>query len=306
VDRWLLVAGLLAGLLAVLTVAVGAYMAHAITRPRPRAHAPGDTLGALVEDVRFGTSDGLTLHGWYFGHTAPKAALALCHGFGMPRDHLVDLARRLRDRGYAILLFDFRAHGGSGGRRSTIGYRETHDVVAAARYLGERAELAGCRIGARGMSMGASAALMGAAQEPLIAAVVADSGFAKLGSIVNGGLRLLYRLPPFPFAPLIVAFGQLLVGAPIGLNRPIAHVARLAPRPLLIIHGDQDRLIPVGDGHALLAAAGHPKELWIAPGAGHVQAFAHYTEVYLDRVDRFFTAALVPDHAAPLAQLVGD
>jgi uncharacterized protein len=132
--------------------------------------------------------------------------------------------------------------------------------------------------------------------------VVADSGFATLTSIVNGGLRLLYRLPPFPFAPLIVAFGQLLVGARISLNRPIAHVARLAPRPLLIIHGDQDRLIPVGDGHALHAAAGHPKELWIAPGAGHVQTFGQDTDAYLARVDRFFAAALAPAATAPAGQ----
>ncbi len=296
VERWLVGAGLIAGLLVLLTVVVGAYMAHAITRPRPRTHAPGSALGALIDDVRFRTVDGVTLHGWYFGHPAPRAAIALCHGFGMPRDQLIDLARALRDRGYAILLFDFRAHGGSEGRRSTIGYHEARDVVAAARYLHRHPALDGCRIGVLGMSMGASATLIAAADEPLIAAVVADSGFATLGSIVNGGLRLLYRLPPFPFAPLIVSFGQLLVGARISLNRPIDHVARLAPRPLLIIHGAQDRLIPVGDGHALHAVAGHPKELWIVQAVGHVNAYGAYMDEYLTRVDHFFTAALV---AAP-------
>ena len=285
-------AGTLAGV-AGLAVAASAYMAHHITKPRPLGHPPGRDLGTLIDDVRFRTVDGVTLHGWYFGHPAPKAALALGHGFGMTRADLIDLARALQGLGYAVLLFDFRAHGGSEGRRSTIGYHEARDMVAAARSLRRRPELAGCRIGALGMSMGATAAIVAAAQEPLIAAVVADSAFASLGSIVAGGLRLLYRLPAFPLAPLIVRFGEALVGARIGENRAIDYVSRLTPRPLLLIHGDRDRLVPVADAHALHAAAGRPSDLWIAPDTGHARAFAHHPGDYLARVDRFFADALV-------------
>lgn len=299
VDRRVLGAGALAAV-AGLTVAAAAYMAHRITAPRPLGHAPGRELGTLIDDVRFRAADGVTLHGWYFGHPTPKAALALGHGFGMTRADLIDLARALRDRGYAVLLFDFRAHGASEGRRSTIGYHEARDMAAAARFLHRRPDLAGCRVGALGMSMGAAAAILGAAREPLIAAVVADSGFATLDSIVAGGLRLLYRLPAFPFAPLIVRFGEALIGAKIGQNRAIDHVGRLAPRPVLIIHGSRDRLVPVADAHALHAAAAHPKELWIAPDTGHARAATRHAADYLDRVDRFFTAALVAPPPVPI------
>ena len=291
-------AGTLAGV-TVLAVAASAYMAHHITRSRPLAHAPGRALGTLIDDVRFRAADGVTLHGWYFGHPTPKAALALGHGFGMTRADLIDLARALRDLGYAVLLFDFRAHGGSEGRRSTIGHHEARDMVAAARALRRRPELADCRIGALGMSMGATAAIVAAAHEPLIEAVVADSAFASLGSIVAGGLRLLYRLPAFPLAPLIVRCGEALVGARIGENRAIEHIARIAPRPLLLIHGDRDRLVPVADAHALHAAAEHPKDLWIAHDTGHARASSKHPAEYLARVDRFFADALVAPHVAP-------
>lgn len=288
---WLIAGGVVALVLGGV-VALSAYMAHAITRPRPVGQVAGARLGSLVEDVAFRAADGVALHGWYFGHPAPKAAITLGHGFGATRADLLDLARALRDRGYAVLAFDFRAHGGSAGRRSTIGFHEARDVVAAARYLAGRPELAGRRIGALGLSMGAAATLIAAAEEPLIAAVVADSGFATLGTIVAGGLRLLYRLPAFPFGPLIVRFGEALTGARIGEHRPIAHVARIAPRPLLIIHGADDALTPVEHARRLYAAAREPKELWIVPETGHCAAYFTDREPYVARVAGFFARGL--------------
>ncbi|MFN8515835.1 MAG: alpha/beta hydrolase [Chloroflexia bacterium] len=275
------------------TVAAAAVMAHFITRARPLGHAPGSALGTLIDDVRFRADDGVTLHGWLFGHPAPRGAIALGHGFGMTRVDLVDLARSAARAGYAVLLFDFRAHGGSEGRRSSIGYHEARDVVAAARYLRRRPELAGCGIGALGMSMGAAATVIAAARGAGDrGAVVADSGFTSLESIVVGGLRVLYRLPAFPFAPLIVRFGELLLGARIREMRPIDHIGRIAPRPLLIVHGERDRLIPVAEGHALFAAAGESAELWVVPEVGHARAAGKVAEEYVRRVDAFFGAAL--------------
>jgi uncharacterized protein len=280
--------------LAGLTVAASAYMAHVITRPRRIVPVATREIAPEVEDITFRTDDGLTLHGWYLPHDDPRDALVVSHGFAMSRVELLDLARGLRARGHAVLLFDFRAHGASEGGRSTIGYREAEDVAAAARFLAARPELAGRPIGALGLSMGAVATIGAAAREPLIAAVVADSGYATLHAIAAGGLRVLYRLPAFPFAPLIIRFGEMLTRARIGAARPIADVGRIAPRPLLIIHGERDRLIPLADAHALHAAAGDPKELWTLPGIDHARAFHHAGDEYLRRLDAFFTAALAP------------
>jgi fermentation-respiration switch protein FrsA (DUF1100 family) len=191
-------------------------------------------------------------------------------------------------------LFDFRAHGASDGVRSTIGYREADDIVAAVAFLAARPELASLPVGVIGVSMGGAAALMAAAREPRIAAVAADSAFATLHDIAAGGLRELYRLPAYPFTPLIVRFGELLTRARIRFNRPVDAVAAIAPRPLLLIHGDADTLIPLKDAHALYAAAGEPKELWIVPGVRHGSALAHDQDAYIRRLDHFFSDALAP------------
>ncbi len=287
----LLGAGALAGA-AGLILAGSAVMAHVITRPRRLRVVAAREIDDSVEDITFRTDDGLTLHGWYLEHPAPRDAIVIGHGFAMNRNELLDLAFALRARGHAVLLFDFRAHGGSEGGRSTIGYREAGDISAAAVFLGSRPELAGRRIGVAGISMGAAAALMAAARDERIAAVSADSSFATLHDIAAGGLRQIYRLPAFPFVPLIVRFGELLTRVQIGANRPIDAVAAIAPRPLLLIHGAADGLIPVDNAQDLYAAAGEPKELWIVPDLGHAAAFLRMPDEYIERLDRFFNRAL--------------
>ena len=71
-----------------------------------------ESLGTLIDDVRFRAEDGDLTAG--IRASPPRAAIALGHGFGMTRADLVELARGLRELGYAVLLFDFRAHGGVG------------------------------------------------------------------------------------------------------------------------------------------------------------------------------------------------
>jgi fermentation-respiration switch protein FrsA (DUF1100 family) len=280
--------------LAGLTLAASAYFAHRITSPRRIMPIAAHEIAPEVEDITFRTGDGLTIHGWYLPHDAPRDAIVIAHGFAMNRVELLDLARGLRARGHAILLFDFRAHGASEGTRSTIGYHEAHDVAAGAHFLHERPELAGRAVGALGLSMGAVATIFATAEEPLIAAVVADSAYATLGAVAVGGLRLLYRLPAFPFAPLVVRFCELFTRTRIGVVSAVATIGAIAPRPLLLIHGEADRLIPVANAHDLYAAAREPKELWLIPGIDHARAFHHAQEEYLRRLDAFFTAALAP------------
>ncbi len=279
------------GAIAGLTLAISAYMAHRITSPRRVVPLAAREIAPHLADITFRTDDGLTIHGWYVRHDAARGALVIGHGFGMGRAALLDLACGLHARGYAVLLFDFRAHGASEGRRSTIGYHEAWEVAAAARFLHARPELTGRAVGAVGISMGAVATILAAAREPLIAAVVADSAYATLSEIATGGLRLLYHLPAFPFAPLIVRFGEVLTRARIGAASALASIGSIAPRPLLLIHGEADRLIPIANARALHAAAGDAAELWALPGVGHTQAFRHDEEAYLRRLDTFFAGA---------------
>jgi fermentation-respiration switch protein FrsA (DUF1100 family) len=275
-----------------LTLGGSATLAHLLTRPRDLRRVPQRTIDDSVLPVRFRTDDGVAIDGWYLGHTDARDALVICHGFAMNRHELLDIAQELRARGHAVLLFDFRAHGTSEGLRSTIGLRETREIAAAVDFLQALPELAGRPIGVAGISMGAAAALLATARDPRIAAVAADSSFATLEEIAARGLRVFCRLPPFPFAPLILRFGELLTAERIRSHRPIDALAAIAPRPILLIHDETDQFVPVAHMHALFAAASGPKEYWTTPGLGHASLWAHRSAEYIDHLDDFFTRAL--------------
>jgi fermentation-respiration switch protein FrsA (DUF1100 family) len=82
-------------------------------------------------------------------------------------------------------------------------------------------------------------------------------------------------------------------GYPVAQFRPEALIGDISPRPVLVIHGEQDNAATtVADAHRLFAAAGEPKELWIVSGAGHCSANALFPEAYETRVLGFFDRAL--------------
>ena len=229
--------------------------------------SPKDVGISSYEDVQFTTSDGLTLSGWYI---PPKngAVVIFIHGLAADRLDLLPEAGFIVAQGYGALLFDLRANGHSGGNVSTLGYYEPIDVRAAVDFVQYRAGSA-TPVALFGHSMGAGTTLIAAAQIPSVRAVIVESAFTTLEDNISDGVKAITGLPPIPFAPLIVFFGQREAGVDIRAVRPIDVVASISPRAILFIHGEKDTTIPVSNAHKLYAAAKEPKQLYIIPNAGH-------------------------------------
>ena len=297
--RWLVGKAILlaTGALAAGILAIGTYAGYRLSKPR-RDYGEGEPPKGSYEDVSFLSVDGLRISGWLLPAKNASDGVILCHGFHTGRRETLDLALALRDRGHHVLMFDFRGHGESEGEWSSCGLLETLDLEGAVRYMLARPEMHGKRLGVAGFSMGAATAILTAARVPQIEAVVADSSFANFADVVATGFREMYRLPPFPFAPLALRVGERLVGITSSENRPVDSISSISPRPVLLIHGTQDRLIPVTESYLLHSAAGDPVELWIVEGAGHVGARFLDFEGYVDRVSGFLTRQLRPLAAA--------
>lgn len=242
-------------------------------------------------EVWFTTDDGVRLHGWWIDSPAPRGTILMCHGFGGSKDPDLAYARFLQPH-FNVLMFDFRHHGRSEGDFASLGYYECRDVAAALDWL--HSERGVDRVGVLGFSMGAAVAILAAAQFPRIAAVVADSGYAHLQhALAQEGRRR--RFPPVmrdALAWVLAHAAARQLGFPLQHGQPIEVIHTIAPRPILIIHGDRDDLVPVADAHLLYARAGEPKALWIIPEAAHVASLATAKQVYRDRVVDFFTAQL--------------
>lgn len=247
---------------------------------------PGD-LGLAYEEVRFTTDDGVTLSGWLVpAARETRTAVIVLHGFGGHRlPELAAFVPWLADR-HHVLQFDFRGHGRSDPSIVTLGAFEKRDVAAAVRFLESRGL---GPIGLFGISMGAATAIVSAPELP-VAAVVADAPFAELHHPVANRMRQVGY-------PLASIGARLIVWAAsarsrVRLRNPISAVARIAPRPLLLIAPREDRLIDWRQSVRLYEAAGEPKELMVIDGAGHAEAYTSAPEAYRQRVLDFLARHL--------------
>jgi uncharacterized protein len=285
----------------VVLVGVALYMAASIYILAQAARAartltagtPAD-LGLDFEAVSFESAgDGIPLHGWYLPANGNRAII-MVHGIDQNRwnswEHVPQKAQFLVRHGFDVLVFDLRGHGESGGDRLGFGWLERNDVRGAVSFVESRGYPAG-RIGILSHSYGAATSLLSAAAIPDVAAVVADSAFADLRLLLNREVRLR-GFPPI-FAPGIALAGSTLHRINLKEIAPVHQVAKIAPRPILFIHGEADERIPVAHSKQLFLAAHNPaNELWIVPGAAHVQTFAQQPELYADKVLAFFDANL--------------
>ncbi len=222
--------------------ALTALRVRSATQP-PRRPAPGVDFAALglpVRDVAFPAADGIELAGWTLPGGPGASAIVLCHDWGAARESLLPLAIQLHERGFAVLLFDFRGHGSSGGKGSTLGLEEARDVAGAVLETGRIAGANGQRVGVYGAGMGAHAAVLAARERPEIVALVLDGLYP---SAVFALRERFYgpwggRLPRPEFLP--AAMFSLMTGVRPGRERAEAVLPGLLGREVLL-------LAPVGD-----------------------------------------------------------
>jgi fermentation-respiration switch protein FrsA (DUF1100 family) len=264
------------GCLALVLVGGVLWMAHsrAMTLVHPGRTLPHRTPDALGitdwENVTFESTDGLRLAGWFIPPAEqPGATLIMVHGLGGNRGAMLSQAAFLAREGYGAFLIDLRNHGESEGAVTTLGYAEPRDVQGAVAYLATRPEVDSSRIGLIGESLGAAAVIRAAPDLPNIRLVIAQSAYTAIEDNIAAGVERLIGLPPFPFAPLIVWFGEQEAGISIRAVRPVDDVARIAPRPVMLMHGEYDDLFDRENVDQLYAAAGDPKMLVVVPDAGH-------------------------------------
>lgn len=278
----------LALLLAVAYLGISSYVAYGIWHPvRHSLHTTPAEYGLKYEDIEFRSAvDNILLRGWLIDAPGTKTILVM-HGSSSIRDNYIsmEISKALVEHGYDVLTFDFRAHGQSGGEVYSIGSLEARDVAGALEYLRGRGVT---EVGAIAHSMGAAAVLLAAPDHPEMSAIVADSSFADLFTVLDRE-RARNGIPSF-FNPGVLLASKMWFGIDPLENAPRRALARLGDRPVLIIHSSVDHLIPVSEAYELQrAGAGNPNlKLWIAQGSGHVTAFADNNEEYLSRVITFF------------------
>lgn len=238
------------------------------------------------------TADGLTLRGWYCPTEKRRHLIVLVHGMGESWTEMAPLGRDLHALDYDVLLFDFRGHGHSDRARVSMGRRERADIRAVQAWAHSEG-FTPDRIGWLGYSMGASTLLMEAANNPDIQAAVIDSPYGNLPELLRTQLHKHSHLPKW-FNPGILAAARLAYGVRTDDLLPIRSARHWGNRPLLLIHGESDSIVPVSQARRLAAAAGPSCEAVTIPGVGHVRAYREDPEHYIAAVNSFFNSHLTP------------
>lgn len=245
--------------------------------------APPDD-GLTYQDVSFPSAagDAVTLSGWFVPYPGSHRILILVHGRYANRMQMLPLVKPLWERGYNLLLFDLRGHGRSTHVESTYGIKEQWDVIGAARFVRQKG-FAPESIGVIGWSLGGASTLMAIGSSTDFAAAVTDSAYAN-------SAPLLARNPLEPGLALAMNWVR---GVDLSKVRPENAIRGLQGRSIMLIHGADDRAVPLSQERTLQVAGGASvREVWIVPGAGHVEAFALHPDEYIQKVAAFFGGML--------------
>jgi fermentation-respiration switch protein FrsA (DUF1100 family) len=240
-------------------------------------------LGLAYEDVYFQAGDGTPLHAWFLpAKSKALGTILFLHGNAENISTHIMSVRWLPARGFNVFLLDYRGYGSSGGAASLSGVQ--NDMDAALQTLLAHKDVDPEHVVVFGQSLGGSIAIYNVAHSPYrqhIRALVVESAFASYRQIAREKLADFWLTWPLQW-PLSWTVSDAY--------SPSATVAGISPIPLLIIHGDRDSIVPLHNGQQLYDLAREPKQLWIVPGGGHIQAFQSQT--YRDRFVAFLTEVL--------------
>ena len=201
--------------------------------------------------------------------------VCVCHGIPAgvtdPSDSGYPLlAETICREGFAVLIFNFRGCGVSGGNLDLLGW--TRDLKAVIDYLWTLPEVDRSHLSLFGFSGGAAVSIYVASQDKRVSSIVTCACPAEFNfftevddpqSVIEYFRSIgTIRDKDFPHSAeeWLSSFRQI---------SPIKYVAEIAPRPLLLVHGSEDEVVDVSHAHKLYDRAGETKQIIIIAGAGH-------------------------------------
>lgn len=222
--------------------------------------------GFEYENVYFNTSDGKKIHGWYFPNKENKRGLTVlfCHGNAGNIEHRLEKITMLHDIGLNVFIFDYRGYGKSAGSPDEEGVYK--DADGAYLYLKEKREISAAKIILYGESIGGAVAVDLAKREK-VGSLITEGAFTSIKDMT----RIVY-----PFLPHFILSTRFDTLSKIGFVKC----------PKLIIHSQDDEIVPVSMAAKLFNVSKDPK-LFVKIRGGHNTAFSDSKKTYKESIGYF-------------------
>jgi dipeptidyl aminopeptidase/acylaminoacyl peptidase len=247
-------------------------------------------LARVDQPLTVHSSTGVTLAGRFFPGRTP-ATIVLSHGYYGDQDEMLPVANMLHAAGFTVVTYDERGRGRSSGA-GTWGALETRDLRSVIDTVVRHPGVDPHAVAEFGFSIGADITILEAASDPRIKAVVADGSWPTLRGYMNASLSDAILHPTWMFSPLAVKVMELRTGANVDQVAPVKVIARISPRPLLLIQGLADTDVTPHNAVVNYGAARSPKTLWMVKGQGHEDTVSPGGASTSPRVGAFFRRAL--------------
>ncbi len=262
------------------------FISHRMTKPERDIGdwSPGD-FKIEYSEVSFKTEDCVDLKGWWIDKNSDKTLICL-HGYTASRWYEVymkPILKILKDKNYNILIFDLRAHGESGGNRTSFGIREDLDLKASIDWLKKNHENRCKKIGLIGYSMGAVVVIKGLVSDRRVDCAVADSPPIDMDSTSARSLKYFAGIPE-SFYHLVKPVVRLLFGVK---TFDMFRYKNRIDKPLLLIAGESDPLVHMSEVRKFYEGSKDCVKLWKTEGE-HVRTIQTDFESYEKKITSFF------------------
>jgi len=263
--------------------------------------------GLNSEVVSLRSTDGISLKGLWLPSQGPaRASVIIAHGLDHTRQVMLPRAAFLVHGGYNVLALDLRGHGESAAQYASPGYLESRDVLGAIQYVHDRGDPA--PIVLLGLSYGAAAVVLAAAQSEDVAAVIADGVYPSGAQVfeninrgiassrgMNPGLRVVAFIamcPGIPTAASFVYYARTGIWLGPDLVNVVSYAARIRV-PILFISGTRDWIVPTDQVRSVMAVVpSRVKSLVTIPDAQHDTTFSIAPALYQSAVLNFLDSSL--------------
>ncbi|MDP4180847.1 MAG: alpha/beta hydrolase [Bacillota bacterium] len=284
-------------LICVILIAVfglSAYVGWNLIHPKRQA-LPKFSSNIVIEykDVQFKDIEKtINLKGWYFKAKDSDKTIIMAHGYTNNRlqfkEKTIDLISGLQSKGFNVLVFDFRNAGISEGDKTTLGVYEKDDLLGAIKYMKAQGSK---HIILMGFSMGAATAIHTAAVSKDVEAVISDASFADMDTYLRKNLSVWSGLPKFPFNNTVLLAVKLMANVDTKTVCPKKEIELVAPRPVMLIHGEDDDTIPIENSEEIYDAYKKINinniTFWRVAGAKHVGSYEKDPQEYMRRIFEF-------------------
>ena len=190
-------------------------------------------------------------------------------------------------RGFAVFIYDHRNHGLSGGKNTSYGYYEKFDLKKCTDWIYDKVGK-DIIVGLHGESMGAGVALQNIAIDQRIKFCIDDCGYSDAQDLFVHRLKKDYNIKKIPLVKLASIISKMRVGLEFKDVSPITTLPKQIP--ILFIHGEEDDYVPTFMCKQMYSVKNGYKEIYIATGAGHAEAYWKNKVEYEKKVDGFLKA----------------